>query len=308
MVSMDLFSKLLVFLATIYVLFARERHIRASAQGLMMPSAQPGPSDILYLDPKFEKNSGDSSISDDLYDEFIAGPREQQKAEPSFWRQIEGQIFMAELLNLTKNQFNQFEPDQSMQRLDKCQKLNVTIDKTQKQISDLLELTILERSYRMADLQGKNWIKSAAKHINSPSPARQQQMVQVFVSLNEFVSLFFQCLASIEAGDKNFKDQRYDTLHNDLLPLTDYMRKIGSLFESGKQNTQQNPESKFINGLFFTQILPENNDFEYLDKLKEDKRHSSLLGKLNSAFEDLKLRMINFVNENKDFLDPKINK
>lgn len=295
---MDSCSRLIILLAATYVLFAKERQLSAAAREIG-PGIQSGPSDMLYLNPNFEKNNTSSSGSENLNYEFITEPKEQQKAEPSFWREIEGQIFLAELLNLTKDQFNQFEPDQNTNKLDECRQFNMTIDETLKQINDLLELTTLERSYQMADLQHKNRVKSTARRINSPSPAKQHQIFQVFASLSEVIALFFKCLASIEAGDEKFKDQRYEDLHSDLLPLTDYMRKIGSLIE----NKQQQQQPKINDGLSFSEMLPGNNDFQQFNRLKGDKKHSSLIGKLNSAFDDLKPNMKQFVNENKYFLD-----
>lgn len=307
---MDSCWKFIVFIAITYVLlFAKERHIRASAQNQhqQIPDQEPS-SDILYLNPDFERSIANDA-DNEIHDEFIAEPKEnQERPKPSFWRELEGQIFLAELFNLTKNKFNDFELAPNMSnKLDECQQLNSTIDKIQRQINELLEVTALERSYQMAsnlhrktDSQPKK--SSFANNINnSPLPARQNQVLEVFFSLNEFTALFFGCLANIEQSEEKLKNSKYESLHNDLLPLTNYMRKIGSLIET---HNKMKMRPNIDNGLSFAKILPEDQDFkiENLNQIRIDK--DSLIGKLVSTLDDLKLNMKEFVDENKDFLDP----
>lgn len=307
---MDSCWKLIIFIAITYVLlFAKERHIRASAQQQQDISDQQS-SDMLYLDPNFER-SPTANNDNEIHDEFIAEPEEnQERSKPSFWRELEGQIFLAELLNLTKNKFNDFEsaPNMDDKLGDKCQQLNLTIDKIQRQINELLEVTALERSYQMAsnvqrDTDSQPNKKSSTNIINNrPLPARQNQALMVFSSLNEFTVLFFGCLANIEQDEEKSNNSKYESLHNNLLPLTNYMRKIGSLIKAHKKQHKMKRKQNTIDyGLSFAQILPENQDFkiENLNQIDD-----SLIGKLVPILDDLKLNMKEFVAENKDFLDP----
>lgn len=264
--------------------------MKASAQ--VAPPGEVRQPEKLHLNPNFERE-------EDLINESGGGLLETKPTnEPSFWREIEGQIFLAELLNLTKDQLNEFKPDLSGKKPDKCQEFNKSLDETQRQINDLLELTTLERNYQMGSTQQReNWIKSMADVINLPSPAKMSQAKYVQSSLSQLTKLFFECLASIELGEDEEKSKKYKDLRENLLPMTHYMRKLDSLLGSESSKLKNN-----IDDFSFAKLLPEDQDLN-LDSLKKD-RKNSLIRELKSAYDALQLDMKKFADETKDFLDP----
>lgn len=217
----------------------------------------------------------------------------------NFWRDLEAQLFIAQLFNLTKLRLADKEASDSLSKLtdsnNKCAEFNKSMDVAQMGLVKLLKLTNLERLHQF------ELIRRASKRINlfEDSLAMQEisfdkrrQAMQTLNDLGITVVLFSHCLSSL-----TLQLNQDDPLLEDMVQLGDYMRTLGVQVERAASNHDKS----------FAYLIPESIDMS-LNSLAEgqldDSRHRSatFVDKLKVAFAELKTEMETGAKNLKRFL------
>lgn len=328
---MDSCTRVVVVLTVIYVIRYSTFHCGyqlASAQTSSQSELPHLHDNELILNPNFQINSmvDDKKLSeenlikgDDEHDvdvdvdgdgdgdgdgsESLGDKKRKNKNFGSFWSQIEAEIFLLEMFNLTKDRLNEFETPQNLvndRELNKCSKFNMSLDNTLNKLNQLIEVTSLENSYSQLMSKSydnsKNKIKSnnlnsmLTKHLKKSSmisPKKRQQTIESYGALSDSVVFYFDCLASSEHN-------QLAPLREDLLPMSEYMRKIGSIIQKQQTNNFKNKNFDF------SKLMATEKDLEKI--LNESNNNKKLTKRLSLFFNELRNRMSGFVEESLDLI------
>lgn len=215
-----------------------------------------------------------------LRGEQLRGDRDDNDHYASFWRDLEAQLFLAQLLNLTKLRLADSKARHSLSRLNgfssKCAEFNKSLDTAQLSLVKLLELTNLERLYQSElPRKAKGFEDSLA--MQKTSFDKRQQAMRALSCLGNTVTLFFLCESSLMQLNQD------DPLLVDMTQLNAYMQKLGLHVERAISNHDKS----------FAYLIPEGADMSLDSLMKDDRRQSpdSLIDKLQFAMVELKTEM-----------------
>lgn len=224
----------------------------------------------------------------------LDGRQDSDDDYASFWRDLEAQLFLAQLLNLTKLRLADPKARDSLARLNdfsgKCAQFNKSLDTAQLSLVKLLELTNLERLYqfelpRKASKDARGLEDSLA--MQRTSFDKRQQAMRALSSLGNTVTLFFLCESNLMQLNQN------DPLLIDMTQLEDYMRKLGLHVERAISNHDKS----------FAYLIPEGADMSLDSLTNNDRRQSnSLIDKLQFAIVELKTELEAGAKNLKQFL------
>lgn len=234
-------------------------------------------------------------------------PADADQFDSNFWRDLQAQLFLAQLLNLTKTRLLDPKAADSFTKLNTCKSFNKSLDTAQTALVKLLELTNLERLHQFELLPRKLALPGAAAKGNLESSLaaqqtsydKRQQAMRALSDLGNTVALFFQCLSDLLIGKQDGVNQ--ESLIADMIQLGGYMRNLGLHVDRAVSNHDKS----------FAYLIPElesadfsfdflSSDASAADKAKQ--KPGNLMDKLHLAVADLKREMETGAENLKQFL------
>lgn len=269
---MDTLSKVLVFLTLAYILYGQtnNRIITAAAayDDDLQEEEKVVEEEMIAIDAGVRPN--ELKLNRDFQQQQQNQNNHLKDLDDKYWRELEAQIFLFDLFNLTKSNLLLLNGDTNLD--EECLRLNKSIVNTELVIKELIvETSNSANHYEKHKAEANyNSVKIPLFKLDSILNNRKNdnKHEQAFKELVDCVGAYFACIRATRKSDSTEK------MIKSLLPLSGYMLKLAESMESSLKE----------HDLSFSQLVPVNTDI-ILDSLKyeqEKKNDSSLFdGSLN---------------------------